>query len=217
MRPRVIASVLVLAAVIAGLVFWLRGRAAPAPASAGPVAAPVEAPPRPVEAAPGEPAAPPAPPAPTGRLDPEARARMLEQLATARARRTAAGAAPAVSGTPAPELPAQGDLDKEYIRAQIRELVPMLAECYEGALDEDPQLAGTLRVEFTIGGEPEVGGLVETSEVLADESTITHAGMVECVRETMYAAQFEAPTHGGKVTVRYPFTFRPAGDAPAKE
>ena len=141
---------------------------------------------------------------------------MLEQLAAARARRSPEASAPGASATPDPERDALGALDKEYIRTQIRELVPMLVECYEAALDDDPQLGGTLLVELTIGGEPEVGGLVEASEILADKSTVAHPGMVECVRETMYAAQFEPPTHGGKVTVRYPFTFAPAGGSPGE-
>ncbi len=146
---------------------------------------------------------------PRGTLDAPARQRMLAQLEAARARRqpTSSPTQSASGGGEAPGLPTPDPLDKEYVRAQVRELVPMIQECYESALADEATLAGTLTVEFTIGGEPDVGGLVETSNVVGEDSTITNAQMVECVRETMYGAQFVAPTDGGQVVVRYPFKF----------
>ena len=149
-----------------------------------------------------------APPSPTSppattvrRIDPAARQKLLEQIERARSRRAPAGAT-----TPAPET--QEEFSKDYIRSQVRALIPLLTECYMQALGDDPTLAGKLVVKFTIGGEPEVGGLVEGSEVDAEQSTIAHAGMVECVRETMYGAEFAAPREGVRVEVRYPFEFR---------
>ena len=135
------------------------------------------------------------------RIDPAARQKLLAQIENARTRREQSGSAPA------PALPQQ-ELSKGYIRTQIRELVPLLTECYTQALADDQTLAGKLVVKFTIGGEPEVGGLVEASEVDAEQSTIAHAGMVECVRETMYGAEFGAPREGVRIEVRYPFEFR---------
>lgn len=102
----------------------------------------------------------------------------------------------------------RGHLGPEYIRSRVRELVPLIAECYELALHEQADLEGRLVVEFTIAGEPDVGGIVEESRI-AEASTLRHPTLDECVRETMYTAELEAPEGGGRVTVRYPFTFRP--------
>jgi hypothetical protein len=158
--------------------------------------------------------APEASAGPRRRLDAVSRARMLEALAVARSRRGPPAADPVAGGDGASEAATAGSLDKDYIRGRVRELIPLLSECYVAALEDAPAIVGKLVVELTIGGEPEVGGLVEASEVIADESTIVHAGMLECVRETMYAAQFDPPEQGGTVVVRYPFAFAPSADAP---
>ncbi len=105
---------------------------------------------------------------------------------------------------------APGRLDPAYIREAVRELQPLIAECYELALEEDDTLAGRLVLEFDIEGEPEVGGVVEDSAI-GDESTLTHPTLDECVRETIYTLELPAPEGGGMVHVRYPFTFSREG------
>jgi len=132
------------------------------------------------------------------RIDPEARKRLLENIARARARRTQAL-------PPAPTSAPPQQLSKEYFDTQLREIIPLVNECYTKALEDEPQLAGKLAVKFVIGGEPDVGGLVESSEVDPTNSTIAHADMIECVRETMYGAEFLAPTEGGRIGVHYTF------------
>ena len=101
-----------------------------------------------------------------------------------------------------------GTLDAEYIRAAIQELKPLLAECYELAREEQTDLEGRLVVQFEIVGEPDVGGIVETSAI-DEASDLRHPVLDECVRETMYTAELPAPEGGGRVTVRYPFNFAP--------
>lgn len=100
-----------------------------------------------------------------------------------------------------------GALDPDYIRSRIQELRPLLAECYALALSEQTDLRGKLVVEFVIAGEPDVGGIVEESHIDEVASTLAHPTLTECVRETMYTAEFTAPEGGGRVTVRYPFDF----------
>ncbi|MFH2006762.1 MAG: hypothetical protein ABI333_09270, partial [bacterium] len=89
------------------------------------------------------------------------------------------------------KTPSQNPLDlglsMDYIREQIHEIVPLVEECYEMALENDPDLAGTIAVRFTIVGDEEYGGLVKKSRVLEESSMASNADMVECVRETMYA------------------------------
>lgn len=147
------------------------------------------------------------------RLEVEAAIRAARE---ARERWTAERSAAATSGTTTPAADAGTDvaeLSPDYIRARIGDLAPLLRECYDLALHEDPALEGKLVVEFVIGGEPEVGAIVEESRIL-DESTLRHPVLDECVRETMYTAEFEDPPTGGRVTVRYPFRMSRSSDEP---
>jgi hypothetical protein len=140
-------------------------------------------------------------PARIRQIDGKTRQQLAAQIASARAKR----------GERASEA-APEDLPKDYIRDQVRALIPLLSECYTHALETDPKIAGKLVVDFAIGGEPAIGGIVEESDVDPAQSTITDAGMIECVRETMYGAEFIAPSEGGRVVVHYPFEF---SNAPA--
>lgn len=148
---------------------------------------------------------------PTRKIDPASRKLLLAHIEEARAKR-AASAGGGGGATPPPALPAVPELSKDYVRTQIKAIVPLMIECYETALADDPKLGGKLVMKFSIGGEPDVGGLVETSEVDAEASTIKHPGMIECMRETMYALEFVAPAEGGRVDITYPFEFSAAAD-----
>ena len=140
-------------------------------------------------------------PRPLRRIDPESRKLLVEELARARAKRAPV---PAVGGG----APAEQQLSPDYILQQTQAIVPLLRECYTRAQEDDPTLAGQLALEIEIGGEPDVGGLVESSEIL-ETSTIKHAGMAECVRETMYGLELVAPAEGGRYKVRTTVAFSP--------
>jgi RNA polymerase sigma factor (sigma-70 family) len=152
------------------------------------------------------------------RIDPAARDKLVAQIREAeqRAARGDTAAAPADLGAPShtatarPALADAPDLDKQYVQSAVRELAPLLLQCYETALDAHPGLAGKLVVEFTIEGEPGVGGVVGDSTVDAAASTIADPAMQECVTQTMYALEIDPPANGGTVNVTYPFTFAPA-------
>lgn len=105
--------------------------------------------------------------------------------------------------------PATRELDAAYIRSQMQALLPLIKECYENALRDQPQIEGKLVVKFSIVAEPDIGGLVTDSSIDSAASTITDAPMRECVQETLYGAQFPAPGNGGEVHVTYPFIFAP--------
>jgi len=140
----------------------------------------------------------------------EARARLQRDIEHARERRVARKRAESESSsadTPTPEL-AAGALDKEYIQDRVRDIIPLIKECYELARDKTPDLEGTLVVRFSLAGEPEIGGVVESSEIDADKSTVADPLLSECLSESMYALEFEPPSNGGRVEVNYPFTFR---------
>ena len=160
----------------------------------------------------------PMPPRHARKLDPAARARLADAIRAARARRTAstpptASSPPSRGGLSGDTLLGDADADKEVIRANVRELIPLVSECYEQALERRPTLAGTLVVKFTIEGEPDVGGIIGSSEIDKDESSLDDAEVHECVRETMFALELPPPTGGGVVNVTYPFEFRTADEA----
>jgi outer membrane biosynthesis protein TonB len=133
--------------------------------------------------------------------------RLRASIARARASR-----APAPSPAGAGRATASGEhepgLSKDYIRDQVRAILPLLTECYSQALERDPKLGGRIMVKFEISGEPDLGGAVASSEVDEDDSTALEPEFVECVQETMYAAEFKPPSDGGDITVSYPFEFR---------
>lgn len=87
----------------------------------------------------------------------------------------------------------------------------MLTECYEHGVDRDPQLAGTVAVDFTIEGEPGVGGVIGQSAIDPDpaQTTLADPDVRECIQETMYALEIDPPKTGGTVHVHYPFAFAP--------
>jgi RNA polymerase sigma-70 factor (ECF subfamily) len=124
------------------------------------------------------------------RLDRAGREALLSRLAHAR---------------PAPSAAAPRKLDKDYIHEEITDLLPLVQECFEAALEQHPNLSGKLMVRFTIVGEPGIGGLISESTIEDGESTISDAGVRECIANTMYAAQFPAPEGGGQMVVEYPF------------
>jgi len=101
----------------------------------------------------------------------------------------------------------KGSLKREYIQERMREIVPLVKECYHLALDQSPDLDGKIVVEFSIVGDPELGGLIEKSEVV-DGNLAGDETLAECLRETMYALRLDAPEGGGRVVVKYPFMFR---------
>jgi hypothetical protein len=139
---------------------------------------------------------------PLRRIDPESRKLLVEEIAKARSKRAPVSIA---GGTSPAE---QQQLSPEYVMTQTQAIMPLLKECYTSALEDEPTLAGQLSLEIVIGGEPDVGGLVESSEIL-EGSTIKHAAMHECLRETMYALELVAPPEGGRYKMRTTLAFSP--------
>lgn len=120
-------------------------------------------------------------------------------------------------GVDSPEAP--GRIDPQYIRDAVREIRPLLAECYELAQAEAGREgfevpAGRVVAEFVFAGEPDVGGVVEESRLLDGESEIGSPILDECFSETLYTLELPSPEEGGRVTVRYPFDLSPGDEPP---
>lgn len=119
---------------------------------------------------------------------------------------------PAAPGSAAPaeqdadRLP---QLDPQYIRTAISEqLLPIVRECYDSALEDDPKLEGKLEVEFTIIGAEDIGGVVEDATI-DEASTLDSEFVRECVRESLMTVTFEPPPDGGRLVVSFPVRFAP--------
>ena len=107
-----------------------------------------------------------------------------------------------------------GRLGREFIRAAVQEIRPLIAECYdmvieasEAAGEDVPE--GQLVAEFTFVGAEGEGGIVETSTI-DENSEPYHPALDECVSETLYTLELPAPEEGGRIMVRYPFRFSQA-------
>jgi hypothetical protein len=139
-------------------------------------------------------------------------ARDLERERIWSALRREHGLTPATPGAAAPTPSAAAQLptlDPQYIKSAIAEqLIPVAIECYESALEDDPELVGTLFATFTIVGAQDIGGIVEDATI-GEESTLDSAFVRECMRESLMAVTFEPPADGGRVEVTYPFLFEP--------
>jgi hypothetical protein len=122
-----------------------------------------------------------------------------------------------VEPAPEPEIPAaeagtkpkggskvKGTLDKKDIKAGVAKGVSAVRSCYEKGLRKDPKLAGTVSVQFVIGGGGKVSSAVVAKSDLSDPS------VANCVAKAVKKLEFPEPKGGGNVVVTYPFVLRPS-------
>ncbi|MDQ3367899.1 MAG: AgmX/PglI C-terminal domain-containing protein [Myxococcota bacterium] len=114
--------------------------------------------------------------------------------------------APALFGRGQPSIsigsPAEaGGVDRDAIRATIRQSLAKIQYCYEKELLASPTLAGKVTVTFFISP----GG-----EVASAEAAGINEQVASCIVGVIKRLKFPAPTVGRGVTVRYPFVFRTA-------
>jgi len=132
------------------------------------------------------------------------RAAMLEAIAIARRHRSAApSAVTRVAGSDSTHttlniVDKTGDTS-EWEKRTLGTLNALLGECYDLGRAEDPGLAGTLRLRFTLAGEPTVGGLLERVEIVAENTSITQQTILDCVTQQLYALELDPPPDGTRV------------------
>lgn len=98
----------------------------------------------------------------------------------------------------------EGNLDADIVRRIVRAHINEIRSCYNAGLAKDETLAGTVTVEFTIGGD----GRVKSSNAV-DSDAFPDATVVACVVEAVEKWRFPKPTGGGEVEVVYPFVLDP--------
>jgi pSer/pThr/pTyr-binding forkhead associated (FHA) protein len=94
-----------------------------------------------------------------------------------------------------------GSLDKEIIRRVIRKHRREIAFCYEKELQKNKNLAGRIKVKFTISGTGDVIAAMVRS------STLKNRAVESCVTSKIRRWVFPEPKGGGIVVVNYPFNF----------
>ncbi len=96
-------------------------------------------------------------------------------------------------------------LNKRGLRYAIRQLQPMLHECYQVAATRVGR--GTLEVTMTLVGEPDVGTIVDDVELGGDGAR--DKDFAECMRETLLSIELPPlPAAGETWQVHYPFALR---------
>ena len=134
-----------------------------------------------------------APPPSEGALDPEPDFRHLEALGL----------------TPEDLEPLDGGVlhpvTKDGIKEAVQPELPQIRECYEDWLKQNPNLAGKMKVQFTI---LEIPGRdrAKIQKVEVADGGMGHLMMEGCVRNVFKGMRFETP-RGGETRVTYPLNF----------
>lgn len=119
------------------------------------------------------------------------------------------GVAPVVDATPT-------ELTKDEIRTGVREVVPLLAECFDAELERDPSL-GMMKViaSLTVDSAADVGTVVTVGELTIEGPLAKSAEFHDCMSATLESVVLPPFGDGGQATITYPFTFAPTDDAAA--
>ncbi|MCY4524055.1 MAG: AgmX/PglI C-terminal domain-containing protein [Halobacteriovoraceae bacterium] len=98
-----------------------------------------------------------------------------------------------------------GGLDKYVLAATIQKYLNQVRACYENELQKNPGLAGTVHIDFEVGGK----GMLNYSRV--KKSTLGNSKAERCITKKMMTWQFPRPKGGVNVPANYPFVLRPSG------
>ena len=162
----------------------------------------------------------PAPVAKVGRVAPEERRRLADQIAKAKANRAAAGGGTTASSSaagPRPELVAESDttLVRTTMREAMREIIPYLADCYDKAGDKVPARVKVV-ANMTLTGDPDIGTIIDTHGLADGDGSALEPSFDLCLKDAFVTLQMPPLSEGGEVTVTYPFVFSRNGpDEPA--
>lgn len=169
---------------------------------------------------------PPAPPARRGRITQVTqlhgttqREQLADLIAAARASRSV-GTHPAPTsatsgvGAPArPSLPAEAaaagpaETLRVEIRTAMRDVIPLLGECYEAAMPDLAEPETRVVAELTLTGDPDVGTLIDAGQVLDEEGKPLPAAFDDCLRRALGSLALPPLAEGDQLEIRYPFVF----------
>jgi hypothetical protein len=84
----------------------------------------------------------------------------------------------------------------EWEKRGLGTLNHLLGQCYDLGRAEDANLAGTIELQFTLVGEPGVGGMLESVEIVDADTTITQQTIRDCFTQQLYALELDPPPDG---------------------
>jgi hypothetical protein len=150
----------------------------------------------------------------------EERKLLAERIEKARADRASIGTSHArTSGTsgsvamatraPAPpRLPEQvPEISAVEIRSAMRDVIPILTECYETALPTLTSPRLEITAELTLTGDPDIGTIIDAKQIADKTGHPLPAGFDDCLRSTFQTLALPPLQEGDQIEVRYPFLF----------
>jgi hypothetical protein len=97
-------------------------------------------------------------------------------------------------------------IEREYVQSVITEQYkPLVRSCYDELLSRKPDAAGQLFAQFTIVGDPQVGGIVDSVQIEL-EGGLVDSKLEECLRGSLTTLAFRPPKSSGSSTLRVPIT-----------
>jgi hypothetical protein len=109
-------------------------------------------------------------------------------------------------------LPARGSdagrrfhAEPEGIAQAIESALPDIKDCYDKWLELQPELAGQLRVSFTIASDD--AGAAHVTGISVGDAGMGHPAFEGCVLSSFLDLEFDQPSGGGVWNVVYPIAF----------
>ena len=99
------------------------------------------------------------------------------------------------------ELVEVDERTRAFFTEALKEIRPLLRDCYRSAMQADPDLFGYARVDIGLVADDEYGALVESSDVVGDERIAGSEALTECLRETLYELRFPPQEVSGRMKV----------------
>jgi hypothetical protein len=131
-----------------------------------------------------------------GRDEPRAGEGGEGEGAAAAGKKKAGGGVEEEAATPGGIVDRSGN--RGYLMKVMNEdLMPLVDECYGLARQAKPALAGELRLDVTLLGDAELGGVVDSVEPGKDNG-LADPGLVECVQQSILALTLPPPPEGGR-------------------
>ena len=96
-----------------------------------------------------------------------------------------------------------GEFGKFAAQAIREDFIPMARACAKDLAARQPDAGGTVRVAFELLGDKSIGGVVNSSEVDGDKSTLHDDKFETCIRESMYGVYFDPPPANARATLNF--------------
>lgn len=97
-----------------------------------------------------------------------------------------------------------GGLNQSEVSAVMRTNNNQIRNCYEKTLKRNPRAVGKVKIQMIVGAN---GRIISLSQM---QNTVGDSALVDCIISRIRTWSFPLPRGGQKVTVNYPWVFRPS-------